>query len=157
MPLSFTMYQFSLGLHAIFAISFLGVAGANGIIGPLSRENPQHALFALKVSNKIHLTAVLPGIIGIFITGLYLMIDGDWGFGDLWLTISLILFALLAGLSLFVLHPANTAAIKELEAQQEPGPPSERFLAEVKKLGMIGPLMGIMMIVVAFLMASKPF
>lgn len=157
MPLSFTMYQFSLGLHAVFAISFLGVAGANAVIGPLSRQNPQHGLFALRVSHKIYLTAVLPGLVGIFVTGLYLMIDGDWSFGDLWLTISLILFALMTGLSLFVLHPANVAAIKELEAQQEPGPPSERFLAAVKKLGAIGPFMGIMMIIIAFLMAAKPF
>lgn len=157
MPTAITLYQISLGLHAVFAISFIGVAGANGVIGPMSRENPEHALFALKVSDKIHKTCVIPGIIGILVTGIYQSAKGPWDGGDLWLTISVILFFVLAGLSLFVLHPANKVAIAELEAQSEPGPPSERFQKEVAKLGAIGPMMGIMLIIIGFLMAAKPF
>jgi hypothetical protein len=152
-----TLYNISLGLHAVFAISFIGVAGANGVIGPMSRENPEHALFALKVSDKIHKTAVIPGMIGITITGIYQMADGPWDGGDLWLTIGVLLFLVMVGLSLFVLHPANKVAMHELESQTEPGPPSEAFQAAVGKLGKIGPAMGIMLILVGFLMAAKPF
>lgn len=152
-----TLYQISIGLHSIFAISFIGVAGANGVIGPMARENPQHALFALKVTHKIHNTVVLPGIIGVFITGLYQSIDGPWGSGDWWLTLSVLLFLVMAGLSILVLHPANNVAIAELESQGQPGPPSERFQQEAAKLAKIGPAMGIMLIIVAFLMSAKPF
>jgi uncharacterized membrane protein len=155
--LSFTLYQFSLGLHAVFAISFLGVAGANGVIGPMGRENPQHALFALKVTHKIHNTVVLPGIVGIIATGVYLTIKGDWSMSDAWLLVSLALVVLLVIFSIFILHPATGVAIKELEDQEEPGPPSEQFQKAVAKLGAFGPMMGLMMIVVAFLMSAKPF
>ena len=127
MPLAFSLYQFSLGLHAVFAISFLGVAGANGVIGPMSRENPQHALFALKVSEKIHKTAVIPGMIGILVTGIYQSAKGPWGSGDWWLTIGVVLFLVMVFISLFILHPANKVAQAELEAQTEPGPPSAAF------------------------------
>ncbi len=152
-----TLLQISVGLHAVFAISFIGVAGANSVIGPMSRENPEHALFALKVSSKMHNTMVLPGIIGIFITGSYQMIEGNWGSDAIWLHVSLAIFAIMVFLSLFVLHPANKVAIAELEAQTEPGPPSEKFQAAVGKLGKIGPFMGIMLILIGFLMAAKPF
>lgn len=154
---SFTFIQFVVGLHVVFAISFLGVAGANGVIGPMSRENPEHALFALKVSEKIHNTVVIPGIVGILVTGIYLMIKGPWDFGDAWLTLSLILFAVMLILSLLVLHPANQTARAELESQTEPGPPSAAFQAAAAKLGALGPVMGILMIAVGFLMAAKPF
>lgn len=152
-----TLYQISVGLHSIFAISFLGVAGANGVIGPMSRENPQHALFALRVTNKIHMTAVIPGLIGIFVTGIYQSIKGPWDGDDLWLSIGVFLTLLLALAAIFITHPANKVAIAELEAQETPGPPSELFQRQVAKLGMIGPFMGVSMIIIAFLMSAKPF
>lgn len=157
MLLAITLYQISVGLHAVFAISFIGVAGANGVIGPMSRENPQHALFALKVSEKIHKTAVIPGMIGVIVTGVYQTIDGPWTGSDWWLNIGVAIFAVMVVISLFILHPANKVAQAELEAQTEPGPPSAKFQAAVGKLGKLGPAMGIMLIIVAFLMGAKPF
>jgi uncharacterized membrane protein len=157
MTFSITLYQFSLGLHSIFAVSFLGVAGANGVIGPMSREYPQHALFALKVADKIYKTAVLPGSIGIIVTGVYLTIKGDWSMSDGWLIVSLVLVAIVLVSSVAVLHPATATAIRELENQIEPGPPSERFIRETSKLRAFGPVMGVMMLVIVFLMSAKPF
>lgn len=157
MLLAFTLYQFSIGLHAIFAISFLGVAGANGVLGPMSREHPENALFALKVSRKIHKTLIVPGAIGVFVTGLYMWIDGPWNSSDLWLMIGVALFFVMFFLGIFVLSKSNEVAIDELENQAEPGPPSALFQAEVKKLGALGPAMGVMLIVVSFLMSAKPF
>jgi hypothetical protein len=154
---AFTLYQFSIGLHAIFAISFIGVAGANSIIGPMSRENPQHALFALNISHKIHTRFVIPGIIGIFITGVYESAKGPWGGGDLWLNLSVLIFFAMVIISIFILAPASKTARAELEAQSEPGPPSEKVQAAAKKLGTLGPVMGVLLIIISFLMAAKPF
>ena len=153
-----TTYQVSVGLHAVFAISFLGVAGANGIIGPAMRDNPQHAKFGLEIIKKIYEISVFPGIVLILLTGGYQMSKGPFDTSNAWLSVSLAIFAAMVIIGVFVLYPATKIAIAELEAKGDaPGPPSERFMAQTKKFRTLGPLMGVLLIVVAFLMAAKPF
>jgi uncharacterized membrane protein len=153
-----TTYQVSVGLHAVFAVSFLGVAGANSMIGPAMRKEPQHALFGLGIVKKIYEFSVFPGIVLILITGSYQASDARWSNNPTWLTVSLALFALMVIIGCFVLYPATRIAIAELTAKGDtPGPPSDRFIAQTKKFRILGPLMGVLLIVVTFLMAAKPF
>jgi hypothetical protein len=90
-------------------------------------------------------------------TGIYQTADGGFEGGDLWLSISVVLFAAITLLTIFVLYPAVKLAIAELESKTEPGPPSEKAQKSIKKLGTFGPMIGISMMVITFLMVAQPF
>ncbi|MBJ7459547.1 MAG: DUF2269 family protein [Thermoleophilaceae bacterium] len=152
-----TMYTLATAIHVIFVVSFLAPAGAFSVIGPMARDNPPHAIFALKVNKKIYETLILPGVLVIWLTGIYQSADGGFAGDDLWLWISVGLFALSSIAAVFVLYPAVKFVLAELEARTEPGPPSEASQSKLKMMGKIGPLMGINMIVITFLMVAQPF
>lgn len=152
-----SMYTFSTAIHVVFVVSFLAPAGAFSVMGPMAKANPQHATFALKVNRKIMETMVFPGILVVWGTGLYQMSDGGFGGDDLWLSISAAIFAYMTIVAAFVLYPGAKTALAELEAQDAPGPPSAKAQANLKKLGTFGPLQGLGLLVITFLMVAQPF
>jgi uncharacterized membrane protein len=152
-----SMYTLSVAIHVVFVVSFLGAGAAFGIIGPLSGKYPEHGLFALRVIKEVDEKLIFPGMLVVWGTGFYQASDAGFELGDLWLTISVVLFALITLLTIFVLYPAVKVAITELEAQTEPGPPSATVQASIKKLSTFGPMIGVAMMVITFLMVAQPF
>ncbi|MGH2905554.1 MAG: DUF2269 family protein [Solirubrobacterales bacterium] len=158
MPLAITMYTLSVAIHVVFVVSFLGAAGAFSVIGPMMKDNPQHAVFGLQVIKKVYEVSVFPGILVVFGTGMYQLSDAGYNLGDdLWLTVSLVLFAFMVVAAFFLLYPATKTALSELESQETPGPPSEKALKSIQTMRIFGPAMGISMMVITFLMVAKPF
>lgn len=158
MLLAMTMYTLSTAIHVVFVVSFLATAGAFSVIGPMAKENPQHAVFALKVEKKIYETMVFPGLLIVWGTGIYQSSDGGFDLGDdLWLTVSVLLFLFMTVATFAVNYPAAKTALTELESQTEPGPPSEKAQAAFKKMAALGPVMGITFMVITFLMVAQPF
>jgi uncharacterized membrane protein len=156
-PLAISLYSLSVGVHVVFVVSFLAAAGAFSVIGPMAKENPEHAIFALKVEEKIYKTLVFPGILVVWGTGIYQSSDGNFSGDDLWLWISVALFAFMTFATFVINYPAVKNALSELESQTEPGPPSESAQKSLKTLATFGPIMGITFLVIAFLMGAKPF
>lgn len=156
MLLAMTMYTLSVAIHVVFVVSFLATAGAFSVIGPMAKDNPQHAVFALKVEKKIYETLVFPGILVVWGTGLYQWSDGNFG-SDAWLVASALLFAFMTITTFAVNYPAAKTALTELEGQTEPGPPSAKAQASFKKMAALGPVMGITFMVITFLMVAQPF
>jgi uncharacterized membrane protein len=157
MPLAITMYTLSTAIHVVFVVSFIAPAGAFAVLGPLAKENPQHVGFALKVNKKILEAFVFPGVLVVWGTGLYQLSDGPFKGSDLWLSISMALFAYMTIVAFFVIYPAVKTALTEIEGQDQPGPPSEKAQASLKRLGIFGPLQGLSLIVITFMMVAKPF
>ncbi|MFY9489055.1 MAG: DUF2269 family protein [Solirubrobacterales bacterium] len=157
MSLALTFYSVVVGLHVVAAVSFLGAAGAFSVIGPMMRDNPQHAPFGLRVMKRVYEVAILPGAAIILATGIYQTIEGGWDEAA-WLGVSAGLFVVQLFTGLAVVYPAIKTAIAELDKKGDtPGPPSETFMNSVKKLRTLGPMMGISMIIITFLMVTKPF
>lgn len=157
MPLAITMYTLSTAIHVVFVVSFIGTTGAFGIIGPMSKEEPQHAEFTLKFIKKAYETMVFPGLLVVWGTGIYQSADGPWKGGDLWLTISVVLFALMSLAAVFVMYPAVKFVLAEFAAKTEPGPPSPEAQKKLALFGKVGPAMGVSLMVITFLMVAKPF
>lgn len=152
-----TMYTLSVAIHVVFVVSFLATAGAFSVLGPMAKENPEHVTFALKVEEKIYKTMVFPGLLVVWGTGIYQASDAGYGGDAWWLNISLLLFVFMTVATVFVSFPSVKTALAEFEAQTEPGPPSEKAQASLKKLATLGPMMGISFMVITFLMVAKPF
>lgn len=157
MSFAITFYSISVGVHVVFVVSFLATAGAFSVLGPMAKENPEHAIFALKVEKKIYETMVFPGLLVVWGTGIYQSSDGGFGSDDLWLVISTVLFIYMTVATLALSYPAVKNALSELESQTEPGPPSASAQKSLGLLGKIGPTMGLSFLVIAFLMSAQPF
>lgn len=157
MPIAITMYTLSVAIHVVFVVSFIATAGSFAVIGPMAKENPQHVTFALKVMLKIFVTFIFPGLLVVWGTGIYQASDGGWKASDLWLTISVIIFAYMTIVAALVLYPATKSALAEFEGQSEPGPPSAKAQSDLKKLALFGPLQGLGLMIITFLMVAKPF
>lgn len=158
MPLAMTMYTLSVAIHVVFVAAFLGAANAFSVLGPMAKESPKNALFALKVERKIYETMIFPAIAIVWGTGAYQASDAKYKFGDeLWLSISVVLFLIMSVLAALVIYPAVKTAQSELESQTEPGPPSKLAQDSLAKLGKTGPFMGVTFIVITFLMVAQPF
>ncbi|MBJ7347924.1 MAG: DUF2269 family protein [Thermoleophilaceae bacterium] len=158
--LAVTVYSISVGIHVIFAVSFLGMAGSFSVIGPAVREDITKAPFALGVIGKIQRIGVIPGVIGILLTGMYQLSNSSYTpSDDAWLLVSLIIFALMVG-GLFITMPAVQTAKAEAEkflAADGPPVPTPAFVAAIKKMSMIGPATGVGLMLITFLMEVKPF
>jgi hypothetical protein len=158
--LAVTTYSVVVALHVVFVVSFLGAAGAFSVIGPAARGNMPVVPYAMGVVGTIQKKILIPGIVGVIVTGVYAIAKGKYSAtGDAWLLVSLILFTLM-GAAQFVLMPAAVAAKTEAEkilASDDPKTPTPELLAATGKLSRLGPFMGIGMMVITFLMVAKPF
>lgn len=144
----------------MIAVALLGLPTTYMVIGPMARAQPQHAAFALGVIEKIQRVLVFPGAALILLTGLWLIMDGTWKGDEGWLVVSVLLFFIVMGLSLFVSYPAVKIAKAEAEkkaASGEPGPPSEAFIKATTKTRRLGPFISAAVMAIVFLMATKPF
>ena len=157
LPVAISTYTFVVAIHVVFAVSFLGAGAAFSVIGPLAGQNPQHAPFALKARKEIYEKAIIPGMLVVWGTGFYQWSDGGFGGDDLWLIVSVVLYAAITLIGLFLLYPGIKSVLAELESKSEPGPPSAESQAKLKRLRVFGPFIGVSMMVITFLMVAQPF
>lgn len=158
--LAVTTYSIVVAIHVVFAVSFLGSAGAFTFIGPAARGKLHVVPYAMGVVGTIQKKVLVPGIIGVTLTGGYAI--GEHGYNltdEIWLSASLIIFALMVAAQ-FILIPAAATAKSEAEkilAGDGPPAPTPELLAATGKMSRIGPFMGIGTIIITFLMSAKPF
>lgn len=157
MTSALTTYTFVVAIHVVFVVSFLGAGAAFGVIGPLAGKNPQHAPFALKVNKEIYEKLIIPGMLVVWGTGIYQWNNGGFGSDDLWLIVSTVLYALITLVGLLVLYPGIKFVLAEIEAQEQPGPPSAAAQSKLKQMQIFGPAIGVSMMVITFLMVAQPF
>ncbi len=155
-----TTYSFIVALHVIFVVTMLGVTFSFVFISGAAKKDPPHMLFALGVTRKIQETLVLPGIPLILGTGLYLAIDGKWHdqADSAWIVISEAWYTLAILISVFIAYPAvKTMQAEATKMAENPGPPSEAFMAKAGIMKRLGPFLSFTAVGITFLMVAKPF
>ena len=97
-------------------------------------------------------------------TGIYQMSEGNWDYGDFWVSGTLTIVAILAAFNLFFFIPTDRkllpliertiadAGDRELELRDLP----EEYQRKGRMEGVVGTISGILLIVAIFLMVTKP-
>jgi hypothetical protein len=157
-----SFYSVVVAFHVIVVVIALGSAFMFPILGVHSRKNPQHTPFALGVTKFTMERIVFPGYALIMATGIYQSIDQDWFDRDqvIWLHVSMALFLLIIALGTLVAYPAVKKALRVYESATADGGqfvPTPEFLGLVKRQKTVGPIMGLSIIAITFLMEAKPF
>ncbi len=153
-------------LHIFGAIVAFGPTYAFMILGPMSGREPQHANFAVRFQHAISTRviaplAILQGITGVLIVwrvGFELFQRG-------WLIVSIVLYVTALLIAFLVLIPAATKLVAATSAPPPPpepgspprsGPPPH-IAALVKRARMAGMTNAVLILVIVFLMVTKPF
>lgn len=161
MPEIFPWMRF---LHVLAAIIAFGPTFAFAIIGSMGGKERQHANFASRVSKRIGDILVEPFALSMLVTGVLLIWSGEYPLfqqDTRWLLISIVLYLLAMGLSLFVSQPnvrrivawGSGAATAEGMPAGPPPPEVIRSISVVQRTGMV---LTVLTVTIVFLMVMKP-
>jgi uncharacterized membrane protein len=155
-----SLFTIVLFLHVLGAILAFGPTFAYSISGAMGGKEPQHANFAMRVSEATGQRLVYPLAILQGVTGVALILIGNIPvFSTPWLLVGIILYVIAIGYALTVQRNALHHAI-ELTSAPPPagapaGPPPE-LMATVQKIQRGGMFLGLLIVVIVFLMVVKP-
>jgi len=156
-------------LHIFGAILAFGPGYSFMILGPMAGAEPQHAGFAIRFQRRVTMRMIVPLALFQGVTGLLLVWKtGINLFTTLWLLTAIILYVIAIAISLgFGLPTLNrlvalTSAPPPQPPQPQPGDaPRKGPPPEVAKLVRRGRLVGIaqsvLVVLIVFLMVTKPF
>jgi uncharacterized membrane protein len=147
------MEAFLLSLHVLAGILFVGpVAVANTLfpryvpIAAGSAPNPRDDNRSERVARALHRITRVYGLLGIAVPIVGILLSLVQGrFGEIWITIAMIITAIAGGLLAFRIVPAQAAAIAD--------PPERRRLA---RLGTLAGVFNLMWAAVVILMVVRP-
>jgi uncharacterized membrane protein len=162
-------YKFCLVLHILCAIIGFGAVFLNGIYGQQMKVRMQsgrgaealgiyEANYRVSMIGEYFIYAVF--VLGFAVLGLS---DSVWKVSQTWVWLSVVLYVVALGLSHGVMIPTVKrmgVLMRETLAGPPPagGPPPQAAEMEAlgKKLGVVGPVLNLILVVILFLMVFKP-
>jgi uncharacterized membrane protein len=151
------LVPYLLFLHVMGAILAFGPTFAYSIMGAMAGREPQHANFSSRQVAAIGNGLVYPLAIFQGITGVLLIVSGQFDVKNLWLGLGIVLYAIALTYALTVQRNAVHHLIELTSTPPAPGsPPSPEIPATVKKVQRGGMFLGLLIVVIVFLMVVKP-
>lgn len=140
-------------LHVLFAIVAVGFNASYGIwLARAARDRDAEA-FTLRGVKFLDDRFANPAYVLLLVTGLLMVWVGDLDLTQFWLLTALVLYAIALVLGLIVYTPTLRDQIAALEAA---GPDSSEFRTLAKRGTTVGILLAVDVIVIVFLMVTKP-
>ena len=153
-------YRLELFLHVATVIVALGVTFVYPFLqGFAERQGVAATRFALKFSEYLEKFVVLPGAVLLFIFGGLLIGNDQTGYKDdmpTWLIISIIWFIAALAIAVFVQRRNVKRAIASLEGVPDSAPLPDGYKPIAMQMQIVGGLLGLSVIAIAFLMVWKP-
>jgi Predicted integral membrane protein (DUF2269) len=153
-------YKIALFLHVLAVVLAFGPTFGYGILFSVLPSYPRATPALLAGIQRIDRYLVTPGMVVVLLAGIYLIVASDdaWDGSEAFITIGFVAIIALFGLQHGFFRP-QTAKAKELaERDLKSGDTlSEEFEALSQRLGTVGPIAGLIVVVTIFFMSYKPF
>jgi len=160
--LAATSYDYSLFLHITAAVVGFGTTFAESITFPVAMKlDKRHLPYVHRLQRTINTYFALPALVVILATGFYQVGDRDWDLGKPWLSISLALVAVIAVLNIAYFIPQDRKLEAMVSRELAAAGDGEVVLShEYQRAGriegIVGASTGLMLVVIIFLMVTKP-
>jgi uncharacterized membrane protein len=157
-----TGYQFSLFLHITAVMVGFGSTFALSVAAPLAAKlDPRHLPYVHQLSLTLGRFFATPAIVIVLATGFYQVSEGNWEFGDAWLSASFAIVIVLGGITgaYFIPTDRKLKALAERDiaaAGDGPVTMSEEYEQRARLEPVFGPLTGLLLVIAVFLMTVKP-
>ena len=155
------LFLILLFLHVLGAIIAFGPGFASMIVGPMVAREPQYANFYARTQVATARAIITPVSISMAITGIGLILVRGWAnvtAGRHWLEAAILLYVLSVVVAMAVQAPAGRKLVKLTSPPLAPGTgPSPELRATVARVRQGGLVLTGLVVVIAFLMVTKPF
>lgn len=148
-----TLYEFLKFVHVLLAIVAVGFNASYGIWIARAAKEPEHELHVLRGIKFLDDRIANPAYALLLVVGISLVFVGDWELTTFWILTSLILFVVTALVAALLYSPALRQQIALLEAGRGR---TDEYAALSKRSGILGGIMGALVVVIVFLMVTKP-
>jgi uncharacterized membrane protein len=162
-PFAVSGYELSLFVHITAVVVGLGATFAEALTFPVAMNlDPRHLPYVHRLQLAINRYLATPALAIILITGIYQAVDGDWDFGDVWISASFAIVIVLGGLlgGYYIPTDRRLAALADREvgaaAAGTPVTMSAEYQAKARQEGIVGVVTGVLIVVAIFLMVVKP-
>lgn len=162
MPLAVSSYELSVFLHITAVMVGFGATFAESVMFPVAmRLNPRHLPYVHRLQLTINRHFALPALVAVLATGIYQMSEGNWDYGDFWVSGTLTIVVIIAVLLLAYFIPADKRLLPMVEQEIADSGGGEVTLSEEyqranRMEGIVGSITGVLLIVAVFLMVAKP-
>jgi uncharacterized membrane protein len=151
-------YKFALFLHILAVVLAFGPTFGYGFFFSVAPQYPRATPAILAGIQKVDRYLVNPGMIVLLLAGIYLLADGPWKGSDAFISIGFLAIIVLFGLQHGFFQPkvreAKALAERDLQAGDALSAEFEELGA---RIGKVGTLAGLIVVVTIFFMAYKPF
>lgn len=152
-----TGYSVGLFIHILAVVLAFGPTFAYGIIFSVMPNHPRSAPALFDAIRKVDRYLVDPGMLVVLLAGIYLMSDGHWDGSEAFIAVGFVAIIALFGLQHAFFRPqgrrAQALAERDLKAGDSFSPEFEEIS---RRLGTVGPIAGLIVVVTIFFMTVKP-
>jgi uncharacterized membrane protein len=162
MPLAVSGYELSLFIHITAVMVGFGATFAESVMFPVALNlSPRHLPYVHRLQLTINRYFALPALLIVILTGVYQMSEGDWDYGDFWVSGTMTIVVIIAVLLLAYFIPADKRLQPMVERELADAGGGEVALSEeyqraARNEGIAGSITGILLVVAVFLMVTKP-
>ena len=153
-------YKIALFLHILAVVLAFGPTFGYGFFFSVAPQHPRATPAILAGIQKVDRYLVNPGMIVLLLAGIGLLSasDGVWKGSDAFVVVGFIAIIALFGLQHGFFQPQTRKAKEIAERDLEAGDTlSPEFEAISQRIGQVGTLAGVIVVVTIFFMAYKPF
>jgi hypothetical protein len=153
-------YKIALFLHILAVVLAFGPTFGYGILFSALPGYPQATPALLAGIQRIDRYLVTPGMVIVLLAGIYLLIASDdaWDGSEAFITVGFIAIIALFGLQHGFFRPQTAKAKVLAERDLKSGDTlSEEFEEISQRLGTVGPIAGLIVVITIFFMSYKPF
>jgi uncharacterized membrane protein len=152
-----TGYSIGLFIHILAVVLAFGPTFGYGFIFSVAPQHPRATPALMAGVQKIDRYLVNPGMVVILIAGIYLMSKGSWDASESFIAVGFVAILALFGLQHGFFQPQTRKARELAERDLESGDTlSDEFNAVSQRLGQVGGLAGLIVVVTIFFMVVKP-
>ncbi len=152
-----TDYSVGLFIHILAVVLAFGPTFAYGIIFSVMPDHPRSAPALFDAIRKVDRYLVDPGMVVVLLAGIYLMAEGNWDGGEAFIAVGFVAIIALFGLQHAFFRPQGRKAQELAERDLKNGDTLSAEFEEISgRLGIVGPIAGLIVVVTIFLMTVKP-
>lgn len=151
-------YKIALFLHILAVVLAFGPTFGYAFFFSVAPSHPRAMPAILAGVQKVDKYLVNPGMIVLLLAGIYLLVDGPWETSDAFVSLGFLAIIVLFGLQHAFFQPQTRRARELAERDLKSGDAlGEEFTALSQRIGQIGGLAGLIVVVAIFFMTYKPF
>jgi hypothetical protein len=152
-----TDYGVGLFIHILAVVLTFGPTFGYGILFSVLPRYPRAAPGVIEGIQKIDRYLITPGLLVVLLAGIYLLVEGPWESSEAFIAVGFLAIIALFGLQHAFFRPQEAKAKEIAERDLKNGDTLSAEFEEVsRRLGTVGPIAGLIVVVTIFFMTVKP-